>query len=134
VLTQPRSFADVRAGQKPSCGLRGARNGPNMVFVGGGVPVAALANVLGARLGGVRVFDRTGLADQRFNFVVEFAVDDNAPGLPGGDVPVRGAPVDAPLAATIFTALEEELGLRLERDRTSREFIVIDRVERPSSN
>jgi uncharacterized protein (TIGR03435 family) len=135
VLTPPRSFADVRAGQKPSCGMWGQRNGPNMVFVGGAAPISALVNVLGSRLGGVRVLDRTGLtADDRFNFVVEFAVDDNAPGLRAGDLPAPPDTRDVPPAATIFTALEEELGLRLERAQTSREFIVIDQVERPSPN
>jgi uncharacterized protein (TIGR03435 family) len=135
VLTRPRSFAEVRAGQKPSCGIWGGRNGPNATFVGGGVTLSGLANVLGARLGGVRVFDRTGFtSDERFNFVLEFAVDENAPGLPGGDLPPRADSADVPRAATVFTVLEEELGLKLEPDRTSREFIVIDHVERPSPN
>jgi uncharacterized protein (TIGR03435 family) len=104
------------------------------VFVGGGVPLSALANVLGARLGGVRVIDRTGAGDERFNFLLEFVVDENSPGLPGGDLPAPPDAGDIPRAATIFTALEEELGLRLERDRASREFIVIDHVERPTPN
>lgn len=130
----PRSFSDVRAGQRPSCGLRMQRHGPNAVFVGGGVPLSALANVLGARLGGVRVIDRTGAGDDRFNFLLEFVVDENSPGLPGGDLPAPPDAGDIPRAATIFTALEEELGLRLERDRASREFIVIDHVERPTPN
>src|SRR5262249_25460563 len=51
VLTPPRSFADVRNGQKPSCGLWVQRNGPNLVWVGGAAPVTALIQVLGARLG-----------------------------------------------------------------------------------
>jgi uncharacterized protein (TIGR03435 family) len=34
----------------------------------------------------------------------------------------------------IFTALEDQRGLKLEPARAPREFIVIDRVERPSPN
>ena len=39
----------------------------------------------------------------------------------------------SPRAATVFAALGQ-LGLRLEPTRAPREFIVIDRVERPSAN
>jgi len=131
--TPPRNFADVRDGQKPSCGLFFQRNGPNVVFVGGGVPITALVQVLGSRLGGIRVQDRTDLKD-RYNFVLEFVVDENAPGLPGLDLPAPAEPSDVPRAAIIFTAVEEELGLKLDRDKGSREFIVIDHIEHPSPN
>ena len=134
VLTPPRNFSDVRRGEKPSCGMWGPqRNGPNMVNVGGDVPIGALVQLLGFRLGGVRVLDRTGGSD-RFNFVLEFVLDENSPGLPGGRLLAPTEPSDVPRAATIFTALEEQLGLKLEPSRALREFIVIDRVERPSPN
>jgi len=135
VTMRPRSFADVRSGQKPSCTLGGERNGPNMVIVGGAVPISGLARMLASRLGGVRVLDKTGVTD-RFNFVLEFAVDENAPGLriPGLPPPERPEASDVPLAATIFSALEDQLGLKLEPAKAGREFIVIDHVERASPN
>jgi uncharacterized protein (TIGR03435 family) len=137
VLTPPRRLDDVRREGKPSCGNWGHRNGPNMVLIGGGVPLESLVDTLGFWIGGVRVFDRTGVTD-RFNFIVEFVLDENTPGprpVRGGTLRDPGADlVDVPPAPTIFTALEEQLGLRLERANTSREFIVIDRVERPSPN
>ena len=43
-------------------------------------------------------------------------------------------PSTVPRAPGIVTALEEQLGLRLERVRAPREFIVIDQVERPTPN
>jgi uncharacterized protein (TIGR03435 family) len=132
VLTPPRNFEDVRRGQKPSCGLWRQRNGPNLVFVGGGVPLSALTQALGSRLGGVRVLDRTGTSD-RFNFILEFVIDESTPGPRLGNLPPETAePSDVPPAATIFSALEEQLGLKLESARAPREFIVIDHVERPS--
>ena len=137
VLAPPRQVADVRRGEKPSCGMWGHRNGPNQVFLAGDVPIEALVMFLGAQLGQVRVLDKTGLTD-RFNFLLEFAIDDNAPGPPtqGGPLPdpLGLAARDVPRAATVFTALEEQLGLRLEPAQAPREFIVIDRVERPSPN
>jgi uncharacterized protein (TIGR03435 family) len=135
VLSPPRSFMDVRRGERPSCGLWPQRHGPNMVFVAGDVPVSRLTGLLGFRLGAVRVLDKTGLTD-RFNFVMEFVLDENVPGpgVPGAELPAPPQPADVPRAATIFTALEEQLGLRLEPARAPRDFIVIDRVERPSPN
>ena len=134
VLTPWRTVDEVRRGEKPSCGLWGGRRGPNEVMIGGDMPIAALLNSLGLRLGGVKVLDHTGVTD-RFNFVLEFVIDENTPSFgAGGPLPQRGAELDVPPAATIFSALEEQLGLKLERAQAPREFIVIDRVERPSPN
>jgi uncharacterized protein (TIGR03435 family) len=133
-IRRPVDFADVRRGEKPSCGLTAQRNGPNNVFVGGAAPLAALGRVLGSTLGGVQVLDKTGNTD-RFNFVLEYVIDENTPGPRAlqGLLPVP-EPSDIPRGQTIFAALEEQLGLKLEPARVPREFIVIDRVERASPN
>jgi len=104
-----------------------------MVFVGGDVPLSQLTDLLGFRLGAVRVLDKTDLTG-KFNFVLEFVLDENSPGpgVPGAELPAPPQPADVPRAATIFTAIEEQLGLKLEPARAPRDFIVIDRVERPS--
>jgi uncharacterized protein (TIGR03435 family) len=135
VLTPPRGADDVRRGQKPSCGMWSRRNGPNMVIVAGVVPLDALLMQLGGQLGGVRVINRTGTTD-RYNFVLEFVIDENTPG------PLRRArpafeqaeASDIPPEATIFSAIEDQLGLKLEPAKAPREFIVIDHVERPTPN
>jgi uncharacterized protein (TIGR03435 family) len=137
VLTPPRGFEEVRRGQKPSCGMWGRRNGPNMVYVAGAVPLDALTRSLAFQLGGVRVIDRTRTTD-RFNFILEFAIDENTPGprLAGNrPLPVQPVePSDTPPAATIFSAIEDQLGLKLEPAKVPREFLVIDHVERPTPN
>ena len=131
VLTVPPTPDDVRRGAKPGCGPWAQRVGPNMVFVAGDVPIEALVQLLAFRLGGVRVLDKTGVTE-RFNFFLEFALDENAPGRRGAEPPPPSS--DDARAATIFTALEEQLGLKLEQTRTPREFIVIDAIERPGPN
>jgi uncharacterized protein (TIGR03435 family) len=74
-----------------------------------------LAGVLGRP-----VLDRTGFAGS-FKVDLEFA-----PVTPGGDTDNT--------KPSIFTALEEQLGLRLDSQKGSEEVLVIDHVERPSEN
>jgi len=96
----------------------------------GGQPMTMLANLLtvaGTRFGlGRRIEDRTGLT-AKFNMDFTFA-----PAAPGA----AGAAAD-PLASdgvSIFTALQEQLGVKLEPTRGKLETIVIDGAERPSEN
>jgi uncharacterized protein (TIGR03435 family) len=129
-----RNFVDVRRGEKPTCGMSMQRNGPNQVLVAGGTTLDALARNLASPLGGIVVANKTGNTD-KFNIVLEFVRDENTPGpsflRPNQPEP---QPSDVPRGQTIFAALEEQLGLKLEPARAPREFIVIDRVERPSAN
>jgi uncharacterized protein (TIGR03435 family) len=85
---------------------------------------------LASSLGGLRVLDKTGIPDtQRFNFVLEYGADPDH--YARGDKPTDQP--TAPLGPTVFDALGK-LGLTLERGKGSREYIVIDHIERPSEN
>jgi uncharacterized protein (TIGR03435 family) len=68
--------------------------------------------------------DHTGLTG-RCEFELIFTPE-RAPGPPGADTP---APSDAP---SLFTALQEQLGLKLESTKGSVDVLVIDHVERPT--
>jgi uncharacterized protein (TIGR03435 family) len=135
MVVPPRSAAEVGRGERPNCGASLRRVGPNIVVVAGGATMRDLGVLVATAVGrGGRgpIVDRTGNS-QKFNFVLEFAIDENTPGalnIPGND---PGAD-DVPRAATMSTALEEQLGLRLESAGAQREFIVIDAIERPGAN
>lgn len=128
-----RNFIDVRRGDKPTCGISMQRNGPNQVIVAGGTTIEALARSLASPLGGVIVTDKTGHTE-KFNIVLEFVRDENTPG-PSFLAPNQPEPPsNEPRGQTIFAALEEQLGLKLQPATASREFIVIDQVQRPTPN
>jgi uncharacterized protein (TIGR03435 family) len=70
------------------------------------------------------VIDRTGLPGG-YDFDLRFTM-----------TPVGQNPADAPPEAgpSVFTALKEQLGLKLEPAREAVDFFIIDRAERPSEN
>jgi uncharacterized protein (TIGR03435 family) len=119
------------------CGSAGALNGPNLLVVGAGIGVPQLGAFFD-----VPIVDRTGIPDTAlFNYALEFFPDDSLGRgaldwiqAGGADLQTASDPSVVPRAPGIFTALEEQLGLRLERTRVPRDFIVIDQAERPSPN
>jgi uncharacterized protein (TIGR03435 family) len=98
------------------------------VFIKASVrPIAALATMLATQVGRP-VVDRTGLAGN-FEFNVEWSVD-----LSAAD-PSKGVVAQEPLAndrVSLFTALGEQLGLRLEPATGPVDVLVIDHVEPPT--
>jgi uncharacterized protein (TIGR03435 family) len=74
------------------------------------------------------VIDRTGLAG-KYNFHLVYAPDTIS-----ADPADPGTASDDPPGQSIFTALQQQLGLKLEATRGSAQFLVIDRVSRPSEN
>jgi uncharacterized protein (TIGR03435 family) len=74
------------------------------------------------------VIDETGLTGT-YDFTLVFAPDEYAQPSPGLSRP----PVE-PNGPSLFTALQEQLGLKLESARGPLEMFVIENVERPSSN
>lgn len=82
---------------------------------------------------GRNIVDKTGL-EGRYDFTLQWTLE---PGqLRGaGDppAPANPAPPD-PDGPNIFTALQEQLGLKLEAAKGTVNFLVIDRAERPSEN
>jgi uncharacterized protein (TIGR03435 family) len=77
------------------------------------------------------VVDRSGL-EGAFDAEVRFTPE-NIPQLGPGPLPGGLPPID-PNGPSIFTAVQEQLGLKLDAQRGPVEVLVIDRVERPTEN
>jgi uncharacterized protein (TIGR03435 family) len=96
------------------------------------VPVANLVPML-SRILGRTVIDKTGLTG-RYDMKMEFTPDDSQLAMmapPGAPPP---PPPDSSSAPSLFTALQEQLGLKLESQKGPVEILVIDRAEKPSEN
>jgi uncharacterized protein (TIGR03435 family) len=78
-------------------------------------------------LGGRTIVNKTGL-DGQYDFTLKWAPQQTA-SAPNADS--AAAESDAP---SIFTALEEQLGLKLVPAKGMVEVVVIDSIERPSAN
>jgi len=79
------------------------------------------------RIMGVPVADATDIKGM-FTFTLEWSPESTLP-TAGTD----GALPDAP-GPSLFTVLQQQLGLKLESKRVSTEVVVIDKAERPSEN
>jgi len=73
------------------------------------------------------VVDKTGLSG-RYDFDLEWAPDETQF---GGEVPPASAEAQA---APLFSAIQQQLGLRLEATKGPVQALVVDRAERPSAN
>ena len=102
-------------------------HGQNKFLVGKAIGLDELSAYL-VRATDRPVTDNTGLKG-KFDVVLEFAPDQTAPE-PSPDSP-SGAASDMPM---LVTALEQQLGLKLVSARGARDFMVIDRIDRPSEN
>ncbi|HWE50560.1 MAG TPA: TIGR03435 family protein [Bryobacteraceae bacterium] len=107
---------DVPVGVKPGIQWVGRR------MAGAAVPLSQLTESLGKALR-APVLDKSGL-EGRFDFVLEWSPDP------------LGLPADAPTPEfpPIFTAVEEQLGLKLMAQKGTKEVLIIDHVERASEN
>jgi len=98
-----------------------------------GVEIAQLIPMLSRTLGRT-VVDKTGLTG-KFDISAHWTPDQAQmmQALPGGAPPGMQPQFD-PNGPSIFTALQEQLGLKLESQKGPVDMIVIDHVERPSEN
>ena len=129
---------------------------------GQGLPISSVVRLLTIQLGRT-VVDKTGLTG-KYDFTLNWTPDESQGGMfrgpgpgpgPGsaaggaavggptpGGAPVAGGPGAAPATdnssrdsgPTIFTAIQEQLGLKLESTKGPVEVIVIDHIDRPSEN
>ena len=109
---------------------------PSLLFKGLGVlpavnaTMADLAGVMQSAVLDRPVVDKTGLPG-RYDFTLTWTPDESQFSGLGVRVPPPSGDANAP---GLFTAFQEQLGLKLDSTKAPVEVLVIDRVERPSNN
>lgn len=110
----------LQAGTPAPCGSRMMADGRGVTIQSGMRTMADLAGMLRGS-GGREVIDRTGLTGT-YDFELRYAPDALRP---AGDDPAQTLP-------DVFTALLEQLGLKLESARGPVEYLVVESMERPT--
>jgi uncharacterized protein (TIGR03435 family) len=109
---------------------------PSLMFRGLGVlpganaSMADLAGVMQSAVLDRPVVDQTGVAG-RYDFTLTWTPDESQFRGMGVRVP---PPPDNATAPNLFTAIQEQLGLRLDSTRAPAEVLVIDRVQKPTED
>ena len=115
---QPTTFP-AREDSAKRCGMQAGRD----YIVSGRMAMERLAQLASGWAGGAPVNDRTGLKGF-------YSVEKN---FPADNTRGAGTAADA-AGSDELTALREQLGLKLEREKITIPVLVIDHIERPSEN
>ena len=121
----PDDVSQTQPGDGPNHG--GILQGDGLL-IGNAVMLSRFATVLSPQLERV-VIDRTGLAG-RFDIRLTWPPDSRESPQYAKDRPSQ----DTSDAPSIFTAIQEQLGLKLESAKGSVDLIVIDHAEKPTEN
>jgi len=100
---------------QPFCGISGSPG--RLKF--GGLPVSSFATAFAGPAGRM-VVDRTGMTGS-WDFELTYAAENRGPDAPPAD----------PNAPSFFTAIQEQLGLKLEPTKGPVDVLVIDSIEKP---
>jgi uncharacterized protein (TIGR03435 family) len=141
-ITKSGSKLKLSDDQTPPAALLGAGGTPRGGLQRGGIrlgrgsleaqaqPLTLFATALGALYADRPVIDKTGLKGL-YDFKLQFTPD---PGLTAAPAPGGVPSTAAPLGPSLFTALEDQLGLKLESGKGPLPVLVIDSVQKPSAN
>jgi len=123
------------AGDKSSGPSKGSVGIGRGSLFGRGVPIPLLTSALSREpeLGGRAVVDETGLQgsyDVKLKWTPEFRARVDS----GGTADPLKAGVAGASGPSLFTALEEQLGLRLKSIESPQQVVVIEHIEKPAPN
>jgi uncharacterized protein (TIGR03435 family) len=120
----PTPPVPLKLGEAPPCAMMAGFGR----ISAGSTQMPNLASMLGNMLNRP-VYDRTGLTGS-FDILLEYTPDE-MPQLPPGATLPPGITLPSPDGPSLSTALQEQLGLKLENTRGPVDVLVIDSVEQP---
>jgi uncharacterized protein (TIGR03435 family) len=130
-LTVAKAGPKMTRSQSDPSASGGLGFGPPGNFGATNATMADFAGAMGQAVLDRPVVDQTGLTG-RFDFRLTWTPDETQFGAVGGYRPPATENPDAP--PDLFTAVQEELGLKLVSTKAPVDILVIDHIERPSAN
>jgi uncharacterized protein (TIGR03435 family) len=135
---------EAAEGDTYSKGFKGpdGKSGAGMMRMGLGeltgqaLPIGSLVSMLSQQTGH-HVVDKTGLTG-KYDFTLKWTPNEGETpmfkGPAGGPAGAASPPVDDSNGPSLFTALQEQLGLKFDSQKGPVEVVVIDHAEKPSAN
>jgi uncharacterized protein (TIGR03435 family) len=117
----PNAFPGIGFGQGPGV----------LSLVGRNTTLDGVASALQSNILDKPVVNQTGLTG-KYDFLLRFTPDPSQEANFGGLAPANATDPDAP--PDIFSAFQQQLGLKLESTKAFVDVIVIEKIERPSEN
>jgi uncharacterized protein (TIGR03435 family) len=96
--------------------------------------LAEFASVMQAQFMDQPVVDQTGLGETRCTFVLKFTPDPGMRPFGGSGAPPQPPAPDADAPPDLYGAMEQQLGLRLQKTKAPVDVMVIDKIDKPSAN
>jgi len=127
--TGPKLTKNESGGNLPGYG------GGRGTFIVRNSSIAEFGHILQANILEQPVVDQTGLGATRYDFTLKWTPDPSQSQIGGPAPPNAPPPADnADTPPDIFTAFQQQLGLKLENTKAPVDVMVVDRLEKPSDN
>ncbi|HEY4363698.1 MAG TPA: TIGR03435 family protein [Bryobacteraceae bacterium] len=111
----------------PGLGFRGLGN-----LVVTNATIAEFAGLMQTTVVERPVIDQTGLGTKRYDFQLKWTPDASQFGGRGGSAPPPPDGVEAP--PDLFTAIQQQIGLKMDATKAPVDVMVLDSVQKPSEN
>ena len=135
-ITVVKSGLKIKKEENSRLPLPGFGGQPQRGFSVRNATLAEFASMLQAQFMDLPVVDRTDLGETRYTFVMKFTPDPGMRPFGGAGAPLEGqtAATDPDAPPDLFSAMEQQLGLRMQKTRTPVDVIIIDKVAKVSPN
>lgn len=134
-ITVAKGGEKIKKDENSTLPLPGFGGPPQRGFNVHNATIAEFASVMQAQFMEQPVVDQTGLGDTRYTFTLKWTPDPSQnTGFGGGPPPDAAPPAEADPPPDLFSAMVQQLGLKMGTAKAPVDVMVIDKVDKPSDN